>query len=393
MADSEPKFRRQGLSEARIQLLDSQRAFARGRSILRWVSLLYSAYFFIMPYYRHSLSVWISFALFYTAFLVLYFAVVDLRGRRQQIAFALFFLLGFLYYPFNRHAAGAFVYPFVILAFFVRRLRTLFVVLAVQMFGIVLETWYFGLPLEIAESVLFFSTIIGLCNFAYSQQTRANFLLEQANAEIEHLSQEAERERIARDLHDLLGHTLTVITVKLDLARRLLSRDSAQALSEIIEAEQTARKALAEVREAVVGYRAEGLTAEIARARRTLLSADVQLTTTIAPVELSPAQVNVLCLALREAVTNIVRHAHASACHVELSEVDAHIYLTVGDNGLGGALREGNGLRGMRERLHTMAGTVKLSRAAKGGTSLTLALPAGEGGHLRPRSMREAESA
>src|SRR5260370_29546212 len=216
--------------------------------------------------------------------------------------------------------------------------------------------------------------------------------MERANTEIEPLSQEAERARIARDLHDLLGHTLTVITVKLAVARRLLPRVPAHARNEIIEAEQTARKALAEVREAVVGYRAEGLTAEIARARRTLLSADVQLTTSIAPVELSPAQVNVLCLALREAATNIVRYAHASASHVELYEVDAHIYLTVDDNGIGGALREGNGLRGMRERLHAVAGTVRLANAAKGGTNLMLAFPAGADGCLSPQSMREAES-
>jgi two-component system sensor histidine kinase DesK len=372
--------------------LDSRQEFARGRSILRWVSLLYSAYFFVMPYYRHSLSVWIAFALFYAAFLALYFLVLELTGRRQQIALALFFLLGFIYYPFNSHAAGTFVYSFALLAFFVGRLRTLFVVLAAQMFCFALETWHFGLPLENAESVLFFCVVIGLSNFAYAQQGRANVLLKRANAEIEHLSQEAERERIARDLHDLLGHTLTVITVKLDLARRLLARDPAHAKNEIIEAEQTARTALAEVREAVVGYRAEGLTAEMARARRTLLSADVQLTTTIAPVELSPAQVNVLCLALREAVTNIVRHAHASACHVELSEVDAHIYMTVDDNGIGGTLREGNGLRGMRERLHGVAGTVKLSNAAKGGTSLLLAFPAGLAVRLHPQSVREAES-
>jgi two-component system sensor histidine kinase DesK len=86
--------------------------------------------------------------------------------------------------------------------------------------------------------------------------------------------------------------------MKLDLARRLLSHDSDRARNEIVEAEQTARSALAEVREAVSGYRAEGLDAEISRARRSLLSADVKLTTTLAPVNLSSSQVDVLCLEL-----------------------------------------------------------------------------------------------
>ena len=78
------------------------------------------------------------------------------------------------------------------------------------------ETRYLGLPFD--TDILLFSVIIGLTNFAFAQQARANSLLERANSEIERLTQEAERERIARDLHDLLGHTLTVITMKLDLA-------------------------------------------------------------------------------------------------------------------------------------------------------------------------------
>jgi two-component system sensor histidine kinase DesK len=216
--------------------------------------------------------------------------------------------------------------------------------------------------------------IIGLSNFAFAQQARANALLERANSEIERLTQEAERERIARDLHDLLGHTLTVIAVKLDLARRLLSNDSDRARNEIVEAEQTARNALTEVREAVSGYRAEGLDAEISRARRSLLSANVKLATALAPVSLSSSQVHVLCLALREAATNIVRHAHATVCQVALFEKDGTIHFTIEDNGLGGQIREGSGLRGMRERLQSVAGAVKLTSSANGGTSLELTL-------------------
>ncbi len=337
--------------------------------------LLYSAYFFVRPAYRHSFAVWMEFAVFYAALLVLYFLVAELTGRQQRVAFVLFFLIAFLYYPLDPDASGMFVYPFAMLCLFLGRLRTLFLVLAALTVGVLAETRYLGHPLASDESVLFFCAIIGLSNFAFAQQARANFLLERANSEIERLSQEAERERIARDLHDLLGHTLTVITVKLDLARRLLSHNSDRARNEIVEAEQTARNALAEVREAVSGYRAEGLDAEISRARRSLLSADVKLTTTLAPVNLSSSQVNVLCLALREAVTNIVRHAHATVCQVALFEKDGTIHFTIEDDGLGGQIREGNGLRGMRERLQSMAGAVKLTGLANGGTSLELTLP------------------
>ena len=353
----------------------SKRAFLRGRWIVRWAGLLYSAYFFFTPAYRQPLTVWVKFALFYAAFLTLYFLVGALTGRRQTVAFVLFFLVVFAYYPLNQDAYVILVYPFAVLCLFVTRLRTVFLVLIAMMAAVVIETRYLGRPFGIAESVLLYCVIFGFGNFAFAQQVRTNSLLERANSEIERLSQEAERERIARDLHDLLGHTLTVITVKLDLARRLLSQDSERARNEIVEAEQTARNALAEVREAVSGYRAQGLNTEIGRARRSLLSADVKLTTMLAPVNLSSSQVNVLCVALREAVTNIVRHAHATVCHVALLEKDRTIQFTIEDNGLGGQVREGNGLRGMRERVQSIAGTMKLTGSANGGTSLEITLP------------------
>jgi len=358
-------------------ITDSKRNFLRGRRLVRWVGLLYSAYFFFTPAYRQSFAVWLKFAGFYAAFLVLYFLVAGLTGRRQTVAFVLFFITVFLYYPLNQDAYVVLVYPFAVLCFFATRLRTLFLVLLAMMAGVVVETRYLGRPFATSESVLLYCAIFGLSNFAFAQQERTNSLLERTNTEIERLTQEAERERIARDLHDLLGHTLTVITVKLDLARRLLSKDSDRARNEIVEAEQTARNALADVREAVSGYRAGGLGAEIGLARRSLLSADVKLTTTLSPVNLSSSQVNVLSLALREAVTNVVRHAHATVCHVALVEKDGVVHFAIEDNGLGRQIREGNGLLGMRERIQSIAGAVKVISLADGGTSVEITLPLG----------------
>ncbi|HEY6465836.1 MAG TPA: sensor histidine kinase [Candidatus Acidoferrales bacterium] len=360
-------------------LSDSKWDLATGRWVVRWVALLYSAYFFFTPAYRQSFAVWAGFAVFYAAFVTLFFLVVGLTGRRQTVAFVLFFLVAFLYYPLNREAYVIFVYPFAVLCLFLTRLRTLFLVLIATMAGVMVETRYFGRSFGTAESVLLYCVIFGFSNFAFAQQARTNSLLERANAEIERLTQEAERERIARDLHDLLGHTLTAITVKLDLARRLLSQDSDRARNEIVEAEQTARNALTEVREAVSGYRGEGFDAEISRARRSLLSADVKLSTALESVSLSSSQVNVLCLAVREAVTNIVRHAQATACHVALSEKEGTICFTVEDNGVGGQIHEGNGLHGMRERVQSVAGAVGLTSSANGGTRLELTLPLEKG--------------
>ncbi len=357
------------------RITDSERKFLRGRWIVRWVALLYAAWFFVMPAYRHSLAVRVEFAALYAAFAGLYFFAAELRGRRQTAAFVLFFLFVFLYYPLSQQAYVLFVYPFAVLCLFLSRLRTLFLALAALTIGVVAETRHLGHPLATGESVLFYCVIFGFSNFAFAQQARTNSLLERANSEIERLSQEAERERIARDLHDLLGHTLTVITVKLDLARRLLSHDADRARNEIAEAEQTARNALSEVREAVTGYRTEGLDGEIGRARRSLLSADVKLITALSPVNPSARQANVLCLALREAVTNIVRHAHATACQVALAEKDRTIHFTIEDNGRGGPIREGNGLRGMRERVQSVGGSIRLTGSANGGMRVDLTLP------------------
>jgi two-component system, NarL family, sensor histidine kinase DesK len=392
MSEALPPASERNTGGSGAPVADAKRKLVPVRSIARGVGLLYSLYFLVTPIRRHSVAVWIEFAIFYAAFLTLYRLVGRLRGRRQGLAFVLFFLIGFFYYPLNPDAAGVFVYAFVVLCFFLDRLSILFLVLAAMMAGVLAETWYFGHSLRTAEEVLLFSVVIGLSNFAYAQQERSNLLLVRANSEIERLTQEAERERIARDLHDLLGHTLTAITVKLDLARRLFSFDADRARNEIVEAEQTARNALAEVREAVSGYRAEGLEAEISRARRSLISADVKLTARLAPVPLASSLVPVLCLALREAVTNIVRHAHATVCRVELFEAGSAIHFTIEDDGVGGAIREGNGLRGMRERVQSMAGSVSLARSAHGGTRLEIKLPAAGEAPERPASEMVGEA-
>ena len=356
-------------------LFGSKREYFSGRWVVRSAALLYSVYLFLVPAYGHPLAVWIGFTTFYAVFLLTYYLVGKLAGRRQAAAFAFFFAIAFAYYPLNPGGYAIFIYPFATLCLFLHRLRTLFLVLLAMMSGVTVETRLLGRGLDTVESVLLFCVILGLSNFAFARQVRTNSLLERANTEIERLTQEAERERIARDLHDLLGHTLTVITVKLDLARRLLPQDVERARNEVVEAEQTTRNALAEVREAVVGYRAEGLASEIRRARRSLLDAEVQLVTSLASMPLSPSHVTVLCLALREAVTNIVRYAHATECRVVLEEKVGTIHFVIEDNGRGGAIREGNGLRGMRERVQSIAGTLIVTGSERGGTRVEIELP------------------
>ena len=219
--------------------------------------------------------------------------------------------------------------------------------------------------------------IIGGGNIFFAQQRRADCKLRAAQEENVALAALAERERIARDLHDVLGHTLSVIVLKAELAGRLIDRDPQRAASEIAEVERTARNALAEVREAIGGYRARGLVAEIEAARRTLDAAGVTLQCDAMPSTNTGLRANeetVLALALREAVTNIVRHARATTCTLRFHMEDGQHRLTVADNGEHSATREGNGLRGMRERVEALGGRVLLDRTT--GTRLLIALPA-----------------
>jgi two-component system sensor histidine kinase DesK len=196
--------------------------------------------------------------------------------------------------------------------------------------------------------------------------------------EVEHMATIAERERISRDLHDLLGHSLSLIALKAELARKLMHRDPEACAREVGDIETSARQALAEVRAAVTGYREKGLASALASARASLAAADVQLIEAVERIELAPALENVVALALREAVTNVVRHAGASRCSVSLSLEHGVAVLRIADDGQARSeteIRHGNGLSGMRERVASVGG--RLALRARAGLELELRIPTG----------------
>ncbi|HXY49208.1 MAG TPA: sensor histidine kinase [Terriglobales bacterium] len=199
-----------------------------------------------------------------------------------------------------------------------------------------------------------------------------------AHEELEHLAKVAERERIARDLHHLLGHTLSLIALKSELAGKLLDRDPSQAKVEIRDVEEASRHALAEVRQAILGYRAKGLAEEFKQAQATLETAGGEVESRIPDMQLPATHETVLSLALREAVTNIVRHARAHRCSMHLDRQNGHCYLEIHDDGQGGDQLEGNGLRGMRERVESLGGS--LDRDTYQGTRIRITLPVGRTG-------------
>lgn len=227
--------------------------------------------------------------------------------------------------------------------------------------------------------IIVFVLVIGAAGIVEGERERTQAQLRRANEEIERLATIAERERIARDLHDLLGHSLSVIVLKAELASRLLASDPDRSGQEMGEVEQTARTALGEVRTAVAGYRAKGLGAELVSAQRALAAAGVEADATIDVPVLPAEHEAALALALREAVTNVVRHADAQRATIRAYATDHDVEVEVADDGLGARGSDGSGLSGMRERIASLGGEVDLQTGPAGadrpGTRVLVRLP------------------
>ncbi|ANP56335.1 sensor histidine kinase [Streptomyces griseochromogenes] len=215
--------------------------------------------------------------------------------------------------------------------------------------------------------------LIGFAMVGVGQLVRTTNELRKARATVAHLAANEERLRLARDLHDLLGHSLSLITLKSELAGRMLPEHPDKAAQQVADIEQVSRQALVDVREAVTGYRRPRLAAELAGTQVALTAAGV-----VAEVPAEPDLTGVpeeseaaLAWALREAVTNVVRHSGADKCLVQLTHrqtLDGPVLeLSVEDNGSGGSgSGPGNGLTGLTERLEKAGGTLDAGRIKHG---------------------------
>lgn len=221
----------------------------------------------------------------------------------------------------------------------------------------------------------FLSTMVTAAILSLSDAVRQ---LRAAREELATRAVAEERLRFSRDLHDLLGHTLSVIVVKSEAARRLASRDLDAALTQITDIESVGRQALTEVREAVTGYREGSLGTELDRARSALTAADMEPVVHHSGPPLPPRAEALLGWVVREAVTNVVRHSGASRCEIAVSGSTEHVRLTVTDNGTGGdgpAQGPGTGLTGLTERLAAAGGSLTAEVEPRGGFTVTAQLP------------------
>lgn len=295
-------------------------------------------------------------------FLASYFRAYWVRGRDLLAVIGVQCLLAAVLAPINAGSSVFFIYA----ASFAGKLEpprtAVRAILAVTMLGGA-TTWAVHAPPWYWVPAVGMSLMVGYVNLHEAQLKRTNTKLRLAHEQIEHLAAVAERERIARDLHDLLGHTLSLIVLKSELAAKLATRDAERASGEMRDVEQVARRALREVRETIRGYRTS-LADEIGLSRSILGAAGIRAHFGVEPVELARAAEEALALALREAVTNVVRHSGAEACRVELRAENGGCTLVVEDDGRGSDAPDGSGLRGMRERVAAVGGSVHRAAGA-----------------------------
>jgi two-component system sensor histidine kinase DesK len=335
--------------------------------------LVYLVYFAFTPF-MVPMPPWqrIAVAAGTVSALALYFWGYWLRGSRGLWVIGAFVLLGTLFAPINFGASVFYVYAasFMGKAFdgaaAWRWLGALLVLIAI-------EAWALHFSVFVWIPALVFSALIGSIVNQQVHSRRMDLRLLRAQEETERMAKVAERERISRDLHDLLGHTLSVIVLKSELASRLTATSPERAAEEIRDVERISREALTEVRAAVRGYRSLGFESEVRAARQILETAGVRVESDVEPSGLSVAQENVAALALREAVTNVLRHAEATCCRLSLRRKGQFCELEIADDGRGGAHREGSGLAGMRERVEALGGVFECDGSR--GTLLRIRMP------------------
>jgi two-component system sensor histidine kinase DesK len=347
--------------------------------VTRWANLIYLANLVWKPIFDpapYGLD-WLLIALVVGLFIFLYLRSTSGRYDTRRWFTIPITVLAVVTTPLNSGASVLFIYAAAAAGGSEPRRNALRWLLGLTVLSVI-SIFASRIPLPWVLFALFppllFIWVMGSIQMEAAAGRREAAELRVANVRIEHLATVAERERIARDLHDLLGHSLTSVVVRAQLVQQLAATDAERARAEAAEIEQAARDALKEVRKAVSGWRRASIEAELESAGRALEAAGVTLTVDRDPGldVLGPAE-HELALALREAVTNVARHAHARTCRIQLVADDGEVRLVVADDGTGGSAPDGNGLAGMRERISALGGRVQRSGTA--GTTLVVAVP------------------
>lgn len=307
------------------------------------------------------------------AFLILYFASIKAAGLRLVLLATATLLLSFALAFTGSNWTVIAIYAAAMIGDLrpARRASLLVGVFAAASCALALAT---GQPPLYWLLGVFLMIMVGIANISRAALEDKNHALATAQDEVRELAAAAERERIGRDLHDLLGRTLTLIAIKADLASRLSHSDPDKAEAEMRDVAVVAREGLAEVRAAVSGMTGATLSHEIASSQSALAAAGIACQVEGEAERIDPGTSAVLAMALREAVTNVIRHSGASMCRITLMPRSGKLEMMVSDDGDGAAVRAGGGISGLRSRLAAAGGDLAVHGDARG-TSLTASLP------------------
>ncbi len=339
-----------------------------------YVWLVFLAFFFFQPVVGHAHArEWLLTIAATVVFLCIYFGIFWAKPPLTYALLAGIATLGFGLAPVNQGASVFIIFTSSFIPWIFGSPRKAIMALAGLISLLVVDALFFHGPVGFWVTSTVVSLGVAGSNIHFAEKNRADAKLRMAHEEIEHLAKVAERERIARDLHDVLGHTLSLIIVKSMLAGKLIEKYPEKARGEIADIERVSREAMSEIRNTLRGYSTYKLSEEFQRAKSALESAGVASETEAAEVGMTAAQESVVALIVREAVTNVVRHAQARNCRLRLAANNGDCVFEIHDDGRGGPLIEGNGLRGMRERVEALGG--RISHDTSAGTRLTFEFP------------------
>jgi two-component system sensor histidine kinase DesK len=369
------------VNETTVRLEDSERLDTGRSGFSRWAPLIFFAFILVGPIFDPDAGPqdWL-FAVAVVAVALPTFVVSEIRGWDIGGASVLM-LLALATAPFDSTAIMAL--PIYAAALVARsateetlRLR-LSVITALTLTGFFLSSipWPFRIFILIPVIMIW---VIGSAVFHDVSRDHHADALRAENRRIAHLATIAERERIARDVHDIAGQALTAIIVRSQLVQRLAPSDPGRAVEEANEVERISRDALSSIRNSVAGWHQTSLIDELGVARDALAAAGTEVETRgDLAVDLAPSVENVLALGLREAVTNVLRHAKAATVVIRVESQDGGVSLTVSDDGIGPTKGNGSGIQGMRERVIAAGGTLTFGPGEAGGAELRIDMPFG----------------
>lgn len=344
-----------------------------------WIYLVYLAALFVPWFYGPAAGPELAITLMAMALFLCLFVFAMVRRDWMAVPAALATeTLGFWLLPSNFGAAVFLVYAAAMMAR-IRDRRVQQAGLALWLAALVAGCVIVSVPLVYAAGYLVFGIIVAAATAWSARSEERDAVREELEADAAARAVEAERQRIARDLHDLLGHTLSVTTLKADLASRLFDSDPDRARAELAAIQQISREALAEVREAVTGLRVRPLDIVAAEVTERLRRAGLEVELDLAGARALPdTAAGALGMVVREGATNVLRHAGARRVVIRLDRGPEGVCLSVEDDGRGGARLAGGGLDGLRQRLAEAGMRLELGRGIDGRGSGIVAVWPGE---------------